>query len=455
MIAVMRQFTFMLALFTGATCAADESLTSILANRVDTANKTVGMVIGTVDATGSKVAGYGKLAADRPVKPDGDTIFEIGSITKVFTSLLLADMIERGEVKADDPVKKFLPGTVQIPSRNGREITLLDLSMQISGLPRLPGNMKPADAANPYADYTEQQMYAFLSGYQLTRDPGEKYEYSNLAVGLLGHVLARKAGMSYEELVRTRVLEPLGMRRTYIEVPESEKKRFATGHNAMLAPVKYWDLPVLAGAGALRSTVNDMLRFLSAHLELIDTPLKPAMRRMRAVHKETGTAGMEIMMGWHLLTAFDSTLVWHNGGTAGFHSFAGFDPVNKKGVVILSNSSADIDDIGRHLVVSQYRLKMLDPAVVRKEITVDPKILQSYAGVYEITPAFSIAITAEGTRLFGQATGQERFEMFAETETDYFFKVADAQARFTKNESGKIGLVLIQNGRNLVGRRTP
>jgi D-alanyl-D-alanine-carboxypeptidase/D-alanyl-D-alanine-endopeptidase len=455
MIAIMKYFTFLLALFTGVIFGAEESVETILANRIDTAKKTMGMVIGTIDASGSKVTGYGRLSADRAQKPDGDTLFEIGSITKVFTSLVLADMIERGEVKADDPVKKFLPETVKLPSRNGREITLLDLSMQISGLPRMPANMRPADASNPYADYTEEQMYSFLSGYQLTRDPGEKYEYSNLAVGLLGHVLARKAGMSYEKLVRTRVLEPLGMRSTYIEVPESEKKRFATGHNAMLAPVKYWDLPTFTGAGALRSTANDMLRFLAANMELVDTPLKPAMRRMRAVRKATGIADMEIMMGWHVLTAFDSTLVWHNGGTGGFHSFAGFDPVNKKGVIVLSNSTADIDDIGRHLVVGEYRLKMLDPAVVRKEIVVDAKILQSYAGVYAITPAFGITVTADGARVFGQATGQERFEMFAESETEFFLKVAGAQVRFTKDEFGKIGIVLIQNGRELSGRRAP
>lgn len=451
----MRQSTLLLALFTGSICCADESVESILVNRVDTAKKAVGMVIGTIDPGGSKVTGYGKLAAGNPRKPDGDTIFEIGSITKVFTSLLLADMIERGEVKPDDPLKKFLPDSVKAPSRNGREITLLDLSMQISGLPRLPGNMKPADPANPYADYTEQQLYSFLSNVSLTRDPGDKYEYSNLAVGLLGHVLARKAGMSYEKLVRTRVLEPLAMRSTFIGVPESEQKRFATGHNGMLGPVKHWDLPALAGAGALRTTANDMLRFLAAHLELIDTPLKPAMRRMRSIRKETGIPNLEIMMGWHVVTAFDLTLVWHNGGTGGFRSFSGIDPANKKGVIVLSNTDNETDDIGRHLLVRKYKLKMLDPAVVRKETTVDPKILNSYAGVYEISPTFSITVTADGARLFGHATGQERFEMFAESETEFFLKVTDAQVRFTKEDSGKPGLVLIQNGRNLVGKRVP
>src|ERR1039457_4272631 len=182
--------------------AADiAEIRSIMANRVES-GRAVGMVTGVIDEKGRQVVASGKVSLDGTQQPDGDTVFEIGSVTKVFTSLILADMIEKDEVKPDDPVSKFLPATVKVPSRNGREITLLDLSMQVSGLPRLPDNLKPADPANPYADYDASKLYDFLSRYTLTRDPGEKYEYSNLAVGLLGHALALKAGMSYEELLR-------------------------------------------------------------------------------------------------------------------------------------------------------------------------------------------------------------------------------------------------------------
>lgn len=316
--------------------AVDSSeIRSILENRVDLGKKAVGIVVGTIDEKGRAVTGYGKLAKDRDEKPDGDTVFEIGSITKVFTSLLLADMVERGEVKLDDPVSKFLPPSVTVPSRNGRQITLLDLSMQISGLPRLPDNMKPADLANPYADYDAPKLYAFLSRYKLQRDIGEKYEYSNLAVGLLGHALALKAGMSYEQLVRRRILEPLGMTSSSVTLSESQKARLAIGHNEGLSPVKNWDLDALAGAGALRSTANDMLKFIAANLELADTPLQAAMRRMRTVHRETGTPDLEIAMAWHVFHKFGADIFWHNGGTAGYRSFAGFVPAKKTGVVVL------------------------------------------------------------------------------------------------------------------------
>src|SRR5208283_4407870 len=117
---------------------------------------------------------------------DGDTVFEIGSITKVFTALLLADMAQRGEVALTDPVSKYLPKGVKMPGRNGHAIMLQDLATHTSGLPRLPSNMKPKDFMNPYADYTPELLYQFLSSYELPRDPGSKWEYSNLGAGLLG-----------------------------------------------------------------------------------------------------------------------------------------------------------------------------------------------------------------------------------------------------------------------------
>jgi len=173
---------------------SDAQIKTILADRIDTAKKSVGIVVGMIGPQGSRTVGYGKLSATDPRTPDGDTVYEIGSVTKVFTSLLLADMVQKGEVKLDDPVSKFLPATVKVPERNGKKITLLDLATQSSGLPRMPENFHPKDPANPYADYTPARMYEFLSGYQLTRDPGEKYEYSNLGVGLLGHALSLRAG---------------------------------------------------------------------------------------------------------------------------------------------------------------------------------------------------------------------------------------------------------------------
>jgi D-alanyl-D-alanine-carboxypeptidase/D-alanyl-D-alanine-endopeptidase len=404
----------------------------------------VGIVTGVVDSNGRQVFAAGKVTRGGNQAPDGDTVFEIGSITKVFTSLLLADMIEKGEVKADDPVAKFLPASVTLPSRNGRQITLLDLSMQVSGLPRLPGNLKPADPANPYADYDAPKLYDFLSRYKLTRDPGEKYEYSNLAVGLLGHALALKAGMPYEELLRRRIFEPLGMTSTSITLSDDQKKRLAPGYDVSLQPVKNWDLGVLAGAGAIRSTVNDMLKFVAANLELTDSPLRAAMRRMRSIKKDTGTPDLQIAMAWHILTSFDEQIYWHNGGTGGYRTFMGFNPATRQGVVILCNTFTDNDDLGRHILESRYPV-----AAVRKELQVDPAILEHYVGEYELTPAFKINVTRDGSRLFVQATGQPRLEIFPQSETEFFLKLVDAQITFQKD-----GLILHQNGKDQKAGKT-
>jgi len=188
--------------------ARTREIAAAIKQRVDD-KKAVGMVVATIEPDGStSMAAYGSPGPGA-MPLDADSVFEIGSITKVFTAILLADMADRGEVALDDPVAKFLPDGVRVPGRNGRRITLLDLTTQSSGLPRMPDNLRPKDPTNPYADYTPEQMFEFLGRYELTRDIGAQYEYSNLGVGLLGQALARRAGTSYEALVKERILDPL------------------------------------------------------------------------------------------------------------------------------------------------------------------------------------------------------------------------------------------------------
>ena len=425
----------------------DNEIREILKNRIDVAKKGVGIVVGLVDEKGTRIISYGKPSVKSDQTVNGDTVFEIGSVTKVFTATLLADMVERGEVSLNDPISKYLPKSVKTPTRNSKEITLLDLSTQTSGLPRLPGNFAPKDIQNPYADYSVEQMYAFLSSYTLTRDIGSQYEYSNLGVGLLGHLLTLRAGKDYETLVRTRICQPLKMDSTRVKLTPEMQARLATGHNPALLPVPNWDLPTLAGAGALRSTVNDMLKFVAANLGLNKSPLLAAMQMTHQSRHDTETPDLEIGLNWHILKKFDTVIVWHNGGTGGYHSFIGFDPKARKGVVVLSNSTNDIDDIGRHLLESQYPLAKVEAPKERKAIKLEAKILDAYVGDYQLAPNFVITISREGDQFFAQATGQGKLELFAETETDFFFKVVDAQVTFVKGDKGQVtSMVLHQNG---------
>ena len=316
----------------------------------------VGIVVGVVNRQGRTYFAYGRTVVSGDEQPDESTVFEIGSITKVFTSILLADMVERGEVALDDPIERFLPDSVKAPTRGGRSITLVDLATQTSGLPRMPANFAPADAANPYADYSVKQMYDFLSNYTLRRDIGAQYEYSNYGVGLLGHILTLRAGVDYEELVKERITDVLGMPDTRVTLTPEMRSRLAAGH-AGSQQVANWDIPTLAGAGALRSTAQDMLAFLAANLGLTETPLQAAMAMTHEARHEAGSPQMHIGLGWHIRTGGDHVVVWHNGGTGGYRSFAGFVEETQTGVVVLTNTAMSADDIGFHVLDASLPLR--------------------------------------------------------------------------------------------------
>jgi CubicO group peptidase (beta-lactamase class C family) len=429
----------------------DADIHKILAERVGAENRGIAMVAGMIDASGRRVVAYGSLAKDDSRHLDGNTVFEIGSMTKVFTSLLLMDMARRGEVALTDPVAKFLPANVKVPERNGRKITLADLSTQSSGLPRLPSNLAPKDFSNPYADYSVQQLYDFLSGYALTRDIGAQYEYSNFGVGLLGHALSLRAGMSYEALVRSRICDPLGMSDTRISLTPEMNARLAAGHNAAGNPVPNWDLPTLAGAGALRSTANDMLTFLAANLGLVKSRLAPAMADEVSIRRPAG-GDMEIAYGWHVQTREGRSIIWHNGGTGGYRTYMGYDPEARTGVVVLSNISTaeGPDDIGRHLLNAAYPLLKATPPAEHKEITLDPKLFDKYVGAYQLGPNVVMTISREGSRFYAELAGQPRLEIFSEGERQFFLTVVDAQLTF---EADGAQVTLHQNGRDTPAKR--
>lgn len=430
----------------------DSAVRAILKERVE-GKRAVGIVLATLEKGKTPViATAGTSGSATPL--DGNSVFEIGSVTKVFTTALLADMVRRHEVSLDDPISKYLPSTVRVPSRGGKQITLGDLATQSSGLPRLPTNLNPGNMTNPYADYTVQMMYDFLSGYELPRDIGSKFEYSNLGVGLLGHVLALRAKKSYEALLTERILLPLGMRDTRIVLTPAMKSRLAVGHDDLGKPVANWDLPTLAGAGALRSTVNDMVKFLAANFDSTTGPVSLALAHAHGPFRDTGNPGMRIGLAWMTLSSFGAPLVWHNGQTGGYHSFLGYDPANARGVVILTNSSNNIDDIGFHIL--DARSPITPAPKVHTEIAINPSILDAYVGVYELAPNFQLTVTKDGSGLFAQATGQGKFQLYPETETDFFLKVVDAQVTFVKDATGKVNqLILHQNGANIPGKRVP
>jgi serine-type D-Ala-D-Ala carboxypeptidase/endopeptidase len=435
--------------------ASDPEIMGIIKQRVDE-KRSAGIVVGVVDPDGrTRVVAYGDPGPGQPPL-DGNSVFEIGSISKVFTATVLAEMVQEGKVHLDDPVQKYLPASVHMPTRNGKVITLGNLSEQNSGLPRMPGNFHPADPANPYADYSVQQMYDFLSSYQLTRDPGEQFEYSNLGVGLLGHVLSLAAGKPYEELERDRVWAPLGMTHTAITLTPWMKAHLASGHDEQGGVVANWDIPTLAGAGAIRSTTNDMLKFLEANLH----PERGSLERAMAfAHEERAPAGnMGIGLNWLSTHAGTDTIVWHNGGTGGYRTFIGFEPSHKIGVVIMTNTTgAGADDIGMHLLDPALPLAAKPaPPKQRTAIDVSSDVLARYPGTYQLAPNLQLVVTMKDGALYVQPTNQQTLRLWPESETDFFLKEVDAQVTFTVDGQGKVtGLVLHQGGQNSPAPRVP
>jgi len=444
----------------------------ILVRRVDQQKQATGMVVGLIEPSGRRLVTYGHLAKDDPRAVDGDTIFEIGSVSKVFTSLLLADMVHRKEVALDDPAAQYLPEHVRMPERSGRSITLRDLSTHRCGLPPMPSNLfakmaQRKDPNGPHVGYGVDDLYEFLSSYSLPRDPGSEFEYSNLGAGLLGHLLGNRARTDYESLVRHRITQPLGMPDTGITLSSSMAQCMATGHNAMLAPVATSDLPTpLAGAGALRSSANDMLTLLEAFLGYRESPLAPAMTAMFNTRCRAGQT--EMGLGWFIYSPDGREIAMHNGGTGGFRSYAGYDPNTRIGVVVLSNASTliGVDDIGIHLLNPQAPLANPEPPKQHREIHIDPNLLDNYLGRYRVTPNLVLEITRDGDRLFAQGfaqlpqnrpgdpTGLPKFELFAEGENTFFARVTDQQITFDTGPDGRAtGLVVHKAGRDMPGVR--
>lgn len=431
----------------------DAALLALIKARVDD-GRAAGIVLGVMDADGStRVVAYGDPGSGaQPLS--ANSIFEIGSISKVFTATALADMAQKGEVKLDDPVQLYAPAGLNMPARNGKQITLRSLAEQNSGLPRLPANLKPADMSNPYVDYHAAQLNAFMSGYTLTRDPGELYEYSNLGVGLLGYVLAAKAGVTYEDLIAQRILKPLGMTMTGQKLTPQMEAALAKGHGAV---VPLWDQDVLAGAGALRSNMTDMLKFLDANL---GPPTNDLERAMRLAQTPSATArGPKIGLNWHTeVTRSGAEIVWHNGGTGGYGTYIGLDQKRGVGVVLLANTSGVPQDIAIHLLDPASPLTPKPaPPVQRTEIAAPIETLTKFTGVYAMddTPTFELTITVENGILIVFPTGQGKIPAFPEAEIPggglkVFHKEVDAQITFTPAEDDKpADLLLHQNGRSM------
>lgn len=312
------------------------------------------IVIGFVDPDGTKIFSFGNMSTAHNIPVNQNTFFNIGSITKTFTTLLLADMVKQGIVNLNDPVEKFLPPSVKVPQFNGKKITLEDLADHTSGLPEWPSNVwlnNTVGYINP--NYNVTQLYQALSDTKLTREPGAQVQYSSFGIGLLGHILSLESdGISYEELVKDRILDVLGMNDTKIALSQNEtNNRFSVGHLGGKEIITPRIPTILADSGAFRSTAPDMLKYVSANLGLIHTKLDDAMQLGHLIRHSSIIANpMNYSeyrgLGWRVLTNFGTETITHTGAINGWNAFAGFIPTKQVGVIAMCSCDSTDADMG-------------------------------------------------------------------------------------------------------------
>ncbi|MBI5490203.1 MAG: serine hydrolase [Deltaproteobacteria bacterium] len=355
-----------------------------------------GIVVGVADAAGPRTYPFGGL--------DGGSVVELGASTEIFTGLLLADAVASGAVAPDDPVKNYLPEEVVFPE----SITLRHLATHTSGLPRNPDNLAPADLADPYADYTFEKLFEFLSGFQPPEDLGTTFAVSNVGVALLARALTD----DFEAMLGARILGPLGMQHSAVN-----GAGVVEGHDGDLVPVHAWNFDALAGAAGLRSTADDLVVFLGASLGFIPTPIGPVLQASQQHLTD------KVAVGWQLME--DGTTLWHNGQTGGCRSFLALDPQHGLGVVVLADTSAAvIDDVGLVL------LGKLDAPRLRPTLALTTYFLDLYVGRYRLERGVVLEIRRDDDHLVLLSPGEPPARLYAETDLEFYMRVSDLRITF-------------------------
>ncbi len=431
---LFRAFCALFTVFLSPACQSADS--GDIHERINNAvsRGTVGAaVFGTYDQGDVAVHGYGqtKPGQSPSQEPDGDTLFEIGSITKVFTAILVQRLAEQGRLDWDQPISGHLK-ELQFDNESVGAITLRSLATHSSGLPRLPDNISPSDSLDPYADYTRSNLSAFLGSF----DPdslSKEYAYSNLGFGLLGSIAADAAQTDYPAAIEEYILEPLGMSRSFASYPQQADSNMASGYsNGAAMPA--WTFDALAGAGAIVSSANDLMRFIQANCEADASGVHSAITATQQRQE-----GHKIGLAWNIRSDSDgNTVYWHNGGTGGYASFLAVAPAQSKGWLVLAASTD-------YAWVTEIGMSLLKPPPAAEPINLAP-----YTGVFELSPGFFLTFSERDGKLFGQATGQGAFPLTHEGEHKFEYAAAQIRVTFaTPSEGSSQSIEFVQGSQTI------
>ena len=493
----------------------EDPVQRVLRERVDEYGQTVGIVAGIIRGINRYVYAHGTLNRGTIRRASAMTVFEIGQLSSLYTTAMLSLMVQRGDVNLTDRVSAYLPETVPVPATPaGSPILIEHLATHTSGLPRLPDNLVSNDPDDPLKGYSVELMYEFLARYaeaprdwpaavQRDRpadaprdwpaavfesdepededpegedssetedrnevdDPFEtedlfeaqdRYAYSDLGMGLLGHVLERAAGESYDDLIRELLGDPIKLANTANAPSPSMRTYMATGHDDARRPVPAWSDTVLVGGTGLRSNLHDMMTLVSASMGIIyalpedfteddSTRYHASFDSLIVARKPADEPGVETALGWKVRKdGRDRDIHWLTGRTNGFYAFAAFLKDWRKGVVVLSNSSASVEDIGFHLLSARNPLAPPPKKVVR----MTEAAYEACTGTYAFSPEFTVDITYSGGKLYGQPPGQPRSELILESSGDFYLEEEDARITFVRDEMGDVShFLFLQDGK--------
>ena len=437
----------------------DSEIARLVRYRIVRQRAALGAVVAVLRPEGRGVVAFQspRAAGERP--PEASTIFEIASLSKIFTALVLADARVRGEAQFDDPLSAYVPTGVRVPEFDNASITLVDLATHGSGLPLRPNNLTATavDAPNKYAGYTLEQLYVGLPNYPLTRQPGTQFEYSNLGFALLGQGLALKLHQPFADLLRERITRPLGMMDTHFGEDPATASRCAQGHGFDLTRVGQTDDGALNPAGGLRSTADDLLKLLALFLNGTGPDeLAQAARLMLTVDRPGEGAGTRMALGWRRTIVHGETYYWSNGSGDGSRTFMGFNPARRVAVVALADTANGdgFDDIARRVLDPR---QPVDLKIVprRKAIRLPEAAFNRVIGHYEFAPDDRIEISRGVTGLIVTAS-QGQLVIQPLSQTWYFAPGSDLLIDFKNAGAGPASaLVLHQDGKRYVYKRTP
>lgn len=426
-----------------------QNIDDIVKKEIDN-RRSSSIVVGIINNNNQYIICHGNPFDKSEQKADKNTIYEIGSITKIFTTTIFANMIVKGELKLTDPVSMYLPDSVKFTEKDGKTITLKHLATHTSGLPRFPENFIPKDPQNPYKDYTISDIYQFLKDFTVKENQGIG-EYSNIGMALLANIICDVSKTNFETLLIESICKPLDMQNTVIDITKEQQEQFATPYIVPDKITEHWDFQAIEGAGAIKSNLVDMLIFLSAQLTPDNSSLGKAIKLAHGFQDSTSMKNTSIGLGWFINHQYNDTIIWHNGSTGGFKSFIGFDVKNQRGVVVLSNSTRSINDIGFHIINHNFKIKEFQ----KKEIVeLSLKDFSKYEGFYLMEAGDTMRLYSEDSRYFLYAEKQGVFEIYPQKGDLFIFDQLPFKLIFEDIKNSKFQtLILLDKNTNPKAKR--